>query len=458
MRILNRMRMFVLLSMAAALLSSLFAAAPAAVSAEEASGTVGSTVYVVEAEDTVEPSLEHFLERAYKEAEDAKASRVLLVLNTLGGRLDSAINIGELIRTSKVPTTAYVQGKAVSAGTYIALNAEQIVMQPGSTIGAAAVVDESGTLITNPKTVSFWTEEMKSAALLHGRDPNIAAAMVNTSLTLELKDLGRTKEKGDVLTLSASDAVKVGYAEYTAATEQDAIDGLKLSQPNIVKFESSVMERIAQFLTTPAVMTLLLILGIAGIAIELMVPGFGLPGIVGLISFAIYFFGHYVAGFAGFEDVVLFIIGILLLVSELFVPSFGILGILGAASLVAGVLMAAPNPKSAGLSLLIALVVAAIIVFVVAKRFAHRGVWNKFILKDALTTAEGYVSTANKSSYLGMKGTTITPLRPAGTVRIGDTRVDVVTSGEFIPTGVGVVVIKVEGTRVVVELDNTAAQ
>ncbi|AZN40470.1 nodulation protein NfeD [Paenibacillus albus] len=457
MRMMNRLRMLILLPIALLLLSSLLAAAPAAVAAEEAGGVLGSTVYVVEANDTVDPSLEHFLERAYKEAEDAKAARVLLVLNTLGGRVDSALSIGELIRKSSVPTTVYIQGKAVSAGTYIALNAQQIAMQPGSTMGAAAVVDESGTLITNPKTVSFWTEEMKSAALLHDRDPNIAAAMVNTDLTLELKDLGRTKEKGDVLTLSAADAVKVGYAEYTAASEEEALAGLKLSQPNVVHFQASVMERIAQFLTIPAIMTLLLIIGIAGIAIELMVPGFGIPGIVGLLAFALYFFGHYIAGFAGLEDVVLFVIGILLLVSELFVPSFGILGILGAASLVAGVLMAAPNPKSAGLSLLAAFIVSAVIVFIVAKRFAHRGVWNKFILKDALTTEEGYVSTANKSSYLGMKGTTITPLRPAGTVRIGDARVDVVTAGEFIPTGVGVIVIKVEGTRVVVEQE-TAVQ
>ena len=210
----------------------------AAVSAEgtAADSSAGSTVYVIDADRSVESGLYQHLKRAYKEAEEAKASRVLLVLNTLGGRVDSALNIGELIRGSKVPTTAFVEGKAVSAGTYIALNAQQIVMQPGSTIGAAAVVDGSGTLIDNPKTISFWTEEMKSAALLNDRDPDIAAAMVNPSLVVELKELGRTKEKGDVLTLSAQDAVKAGYAEYTAATVEDALDGLKLNQPNVVTY------------------------------------------------------------------------------------------------------------------------------------------------------------------------------------------------------------------------------
>ncbi|NBD22859.1 NfeD family protein [Paenibacillus glycinis] len=424
----------------------------AAVSAEgtAADSSAGSTVYVIDADRSVESGLYQHLKRAYKEAEEAKASRVLLVLNTLGGRVDSALNIGELIRGSKVPTTAFVEGKAVSAGTYIALNAQQIVMQPGSTIGAAAVVDGSGTLIDNPKTISFWTEEMKSAALLNDRDPDISAAMVNPSLVVELTELGRTKEKGDVLTLSAQDAVKAGYAEYTAATVEEALDGLKLNQPNVVTYEPSALERIGQFLTHPAVMTILLIVGIAGIAIEFMIPGFGAPGIIGMIAFVLYFFGHYVSGFAGFEDVALFIAGILLLVSEFFIPSFGILGILGAASLVSGVLLAAPNPKSALLSLAAAVVIAAVIVFFVAKRFAHKGVWNKFILRDQLTTEEGYRSSSDKADYLGRSGVAVTPLRPAGTARFGDERVDVVTLGEFIAANADVVVIKVEGTRVVV--------
>ena len=94
--------------------------------------------------------------------------------------------------------------------------------------------------------------------------------------------------------------------------------------------------------------------------------------------------------------------------------------------------------------------IAAVIVFFVAKRFAHKGVWNKFILRDRLTNEEGYRSSSNKGDYLGRSGVAVTPLRPAGTARFGDERVDVVTLGEFIAPNADVVVIKVEGTRVVV--------
>ena len=235
------MRMARRLLPVAFLLLYVLSALPAVVAAAESStaeNSIGSTVYVIRAEQSIESGLQEYLKRAYSEAEEARAQHIILVLNTYGGRVDSAEEIGRIIRTSKVPTTAFVQEKAVSAGTYIALNAKQLVMEPGSTIGAAAVVDGSGNLITNPKTVSFWTEAMREAAKQNGRDPNIAAAMVDPDFKLDLKELGRTKEKGDILTLSASDAVKVGYADYTASSIDEILNHLAYSQPKVVEVKA----------------------------------------------------------------------------------------------------------------------------------------------------------------------------------------------------------------------------
>ncbi|GMK45547.1 NfeD family protein [Paenibacillus glycanilyticus] len=411
---------------------------------------LGPAVYVVPVKQTVESGLKSFLERAYKEAAEAKAERVILVINTFGGEVTSAEEIGELIRKSSVPTTAYVEGKAVSAGTYIALNAQNIVMEPGSTIGAAAVVNGSGELIDNPKVVSFWVKTMREAAELNGRDPDIAAAMVDPGATLPLPDLKQVKQSGQILTLTADEALKVGYAEYKAESVDDAIKWLGLENRERIELNPSIAEKLASWLVNPIVMTVLFILGIAGIAIELFVPGFGVPGIVGILSFGLYFFGHYIAGFAGMESVVLFIVGIALLLIEVFVPSWGILGILGSASLIAGVLTAASNPMTAFISLVIALVAAAVILYFVVRKYKDRGIWNKFILREKLTTEQGYLSAETKEDLLGQEGIAITPLRPAGTIQIGDNRIDVVTSGEFIASGKTVKVIKTEGTWVVV--------
>ncbi|GMK40083.1 hypothetical protein PCCS19_31380 [Paenibacillus sp. CCS19] len=451
------LRCAVLMLMVIVMLPWLLVTSASAAAADEQTKPVsaaGGAVYIVEAKKTVEAGLESFLKRAYKEAVEANAERVVLVLNTFGGRVDSAEGIGELIRTSKVPTTVFVEGKAVSAGTYIALNAEHIVMQPGSTIGAAAVVDGSGELIDNPKTISFWTGEMMEAARLHGRNPDYAAAMTDVNASIELKEIGRNKASGDILTLTATEAEKAGYADHVADSVQDTIQWLGLEGRTQIPIEPSWAENVASWLTSPVIVTLLLILGIAGIAIEMLMPGFGVPGIIGIASFILFFFGHYVAGFAGQESVLLFVLGLVLLVSELFIPSFGILGTLGAISLVSGVVTASHDAVTALYALLIAFVAATIIVYVMAKKFSHRGIWNKFILRDKLSTEQGYVSNPSRDTLVGRTGITLSPLRPAGAVDLDGERLDVVTDGRFIGAGISVVIVTVEGARIVVKETN----
>ncbi|QAY66306.1 NfeD family protein [Paenibacillus protaetiae] len=419
--------------------------------AAQQASAAGPAVVVIPAEQTIESGLEAFLRRAYKEAEEARAERVILTINTFGGAVTSAEQIGELIRKSPVPTTVFVEGKAVSAGTYIALNAEQIVMEPGSTIGAAAVVNGSGDLIDNPKTVSFWTKMMMEAAALHGRNPDIAAAMVNKDVTLSLPDSGISKDKGQILTLSADEAQKAGYADHIAGSVEETIAWLGLDSRDRIDVKPSPAEQLARYLVDPYIRTLLLIIGVAGIALELIVTGLGFPALIGAISFGLYFFGHYVAGFAGKESIALFVLGLILLILELFVPSFGALGIVGSISLIAGVMMAASDPLSALLSLAVAIVLAAIVIGISIKKFGHRGIWNKFILREKLTADKGFVPAETKVPLVGREGVAVTPLRPAGTVQIGEERVDVVTSGEFIKQGAAVVVTKAEGTWVFVK-------
>ncbi|GKU79719.1 nodulation protein NfeD [Paenibacillus sp. L3-i20] len=412
----------------------------------------GTSVFVIPVKHTVEQGLHSFLERAFKEAEEANAEHIIMVINTLGGRVESASEIGELIRSSKIPTTAFVEGKAVSAGTYIALNANNIVMQPGSVIGAAAVVNGEGALIENPKTISYWVGKMSAAAKLNGRDASIAAAMVDTNITINMSEsIGRDKKAGEILSLSASDAEKVGYSEFTAKSVQEVVTWLKLDNRTLIEIEPSIAENVARFLVNPVVTTILLILGIAGIAIEMLVPGYGAPGITGIIAFGLFFFGSYVSGFAGMESIVLFIVGMILLVLELFIPSFGILGLLGSASLVAGVVIAAPSPTSGFISLFVALVVASVPVYLFAKSNKGRGVWNKFILREQLTTEEGFLSADDRSSLVGKQGIALTTLRPSGIALIDGERIDVVTEGEFISVNRPVQVVKAEGTWIFVK-------
>ena len=430
---------------------------PAGITAAGSAKAAGETqngaklVYYIPAERTIESGLQRFLQRAYKDAEEHQASYIILDVNTLGGRVDAALEIGELIKNSKVPTAAFVRGKAFSAGSFIALNAKTIYMEPGSTIGAAAVVDGAGEeLDTNAKTVAAWSSAMRSAAEQNGRNPAIAEGMVNKNRTLAVPQLNKEFRQGELISLTSEEALKVGYAEGIAGSREEVLKALGLEGAQVEVFNPSFSENLARFLLNPVVTTVLFILGLAGIAIELFVPGFGIPGFIGAASFVLYFFGQYVAGFAGVEDVVLFIIGIILLVIEIFVPGFGIWAIIGIICLMSGVIMAAYDSSAAALSLCIGFILAMVLAGFVIYAFRKRGIWNKFILKDELKTELGYVSQPVKEYLLGKTGKALTPLRPAGTAVFDGERVDVVTVGEFIQQGQQVTVVLVEGGRIVV--------
>lgn len=72
------------------------------------------------------------------------------------------------------------------------------------------------------------------------------------------------------------------------------------------------------------------------------------------------------------------------------------------------------------------------------------------ILTDATTTEKGYVSNHNRLDLVGKIAETMTPLRPSGTIRIENERIDAVSDGSFIGKDKQVVIIKVEGSRIVV--------
>ncbi|MEK4249610.1 NfeD family protein [Paenibacillus sp. FSL W7-1287] len=418
---------------------------------KEAQKGYGPAVVHIALKGDVDPAMVKYLTRALGEAEEAHAEHIIMTLNTYGGRTDSAADIGELLRASSIPVTAFIEGKAVSAGTYIALNADTIVMQEGSTMGSAAVVDGSGKLIENPKIISFWVDQMSEAAKLNGRDPNVAIAMVDPRIEVDLtSSLGKVVAVGDVLALSASDAERIGYSEHTASTLEEVKAWLGYSERDLIEVEISFAEQLSKFILHPVVSVILLIIGLAGIGIEIFVPGFGLPGILGVLAMGLYFFGSYIGGLAGMESAVLFIVGILLVVLELIVPAFGILGILGGGAIITGIILAAPTWQTGLVSIIIALVIATVVIIIFSRTKKGRTTWSKFVLREKLTTEEGFISAEQKTSLVGQHGVTVTPLRPAGTALINNQRVDVVTEGGFIENKRPVIVVKAEGTWVVV--------
>lgn len=410
----------------------------------ESSGD-GELVYVIPIEDTVEQGLKAFLSRATEVAETEGADYIVFEVDTPGGRVDAAGQIAEVIQNLETPTIAFIVNKALSAGSYVALNTDTIYMKPHATMGASGVINQDGTA-ANKKAQSAWLAAMKSAAESQGIDPKYAAAMADPEI--DLPQLGAPK--GEYLTLGPQSAVEVGYAAGIVEDRVELLNELGIQNATIVEMEPTLSEELARFLTNPIVIPILLSLASLGLIVEIFSPGFGIPGILGIVSLVLFFYGHIVAGLAGMEAIVLLILGIVLIIAEFFVPG-GIVGILGIGSVVASLFISGQDIGHMSMSIGIAFLIS-IIAFVILFRTMgmEKGIFRHIILKDKTSTELGYVSTVNRLELIGLEGETITPLRPSGTARFDEEHLDVVSEGRFIQKEQAIKIVKVEGSRIVV--------
>ncbi|WP_033828377.1 NfeD family protein [Bacillus andreraoultii] len=404
-----------------------------------------SPITYAKVDSEVTKGLTEFIGRAISIAEDNGSESIIFELHTPGGAVDAASDIAKLLRNTDVKTIAFINNEALSAGAYIALNMDEIYMVPNATMGAAAVITQDGNA-ADKKAQSYWLAAMKSAAEQSGRDPIYAMAMADDSINLPKYDA----PKGKLLTLTASQSLEVGYAEGVVKSKDELLNTLGYSKAQIEQVDKSWSERIAEFVTNPFIIPILLSIGSLGLILELYSPGFGLPGIAGLSSLLLFFYGHYIAGLAGYESLILFILGIILIVVELFVPG-GILGFLGLGSILMSIIFAGENVVFMTISLFIAIVVAITAMVILVKFFGKKNrLFGKIVLRDSTSSEQGYVSNSSRTDLLNKEGITLTPLRPSGTIIIENERVDAVTEGGFIDTNVKVIVVKVEGVRVVV--------
>ncbi|MEK4424545.1 NfeD family protein [Solibacillus sp. FSL K6-1523] len=405
-------------------------------------------VYEITIENEVEKGLYQYLKRGFEEAKQNNAKAIILEIHTPGGFVNAAEDIGMLMDETELPIIAFINSKAHSAGAYIALHADAIYMTPNATMGAAAVIDSAGNA-AEVKAQSAWMAQMKTAAINSGpsgRDPIYAEAMVDQDV--ELPEL--SLPKGKLLTLTADEAKEVGYSEGTVKSMEELLTTLKYDDFDVIKVDPTFSEKLARLITNPVVVPILLSIASIGLVVELYSPGFGVPGIMGLSSLGLFFFGHTVAGFAGYETIIVFVVGLILLIAEFVVPG-GIVGIIGGILIIGSLLFAGASFVHMAYSILIAMIIAIIGMVILMKFFGKKmHVFNKLVLRDATTTEDGYVSNTNRIELIGKIGKSVTPLRPAGTILQDQERIDVVTEGSYIDAGKNVEIIKVEGSRIVV--------
>lgn len=397
------------------------------------------TIYYIPVRGEINPAMASFISNQLDTAYHEGASIVVLEISTLGGRVASALDISESIIASGIPTVAYIEGKAISAGVLVAISAEKVVMAPGSSIGSAE------TIPYNEKNISFWTGELKKVAELRDRDAQVIAAMADRDI--EIPDLvGKDK----LLNLSTEKAVELGIADAAISTRQELNHWLGLGTIRTVVVEESYQVKLAKMITGTAVSSILLTLGLGGTVAELFIPGFGLPGTIGLLSFGLFFAGNMLAGYAGWSAIILFMIGVVLLLVELTIPGFGFPGIGGILSIFASIFMASVSAIQAVISLTTAVVLSIVLAVLLFKYAPRSKYFDRLILSTLQRAEEGYIGMRDFAPLIGREGLAVTPLRPVGTADFGGERIDVITLGDYIQMGESIKVLKVEGNRVIV--------
>ncbi len=160
---------FLLVLLLAYLAPSAFAQTEPTLSFDHPLGT--GTVYDVPLTGTVDAALARYVDRALDEAEADDAALVVLRIDTFGGLLDAADQIRKRVLGASVPTLAFVEGNALSAGALIAYAADKIVLAPGATMGAATVVQGTTGEAAPDKYQSAMRALMRATAEENGRDP-----------------------------------------------------------------------------------------------------------------------------------------------------------------------------------------------------------------------------------------------------------------------------------------------
>jgi membrane-bound serine protease (ClpP class) len=423
-----------------------------------ATQTARPVVYVVPIAGMIDLGLAPFVQRVLDEAVDTGAAAVILEINTFGGRVDAAVLIRDALLQARVRTVAFVNKRAISAGALISLAAETIAMAEGGTMGAATPVTmgQPGAPAqpVAEKTVSYMRKEFRATAEARKRPPLLAEAMVDADV-----EIPGVIDKGKLLTLTTEEALQHQVADVRADRVEAVLEFLELTDADVRRASPTWAETLVRFLTHPVVSSLLLTVGMLGLIVELRTPGLGVPGVLGVTSLALFFWGHWLVQLTGWEELLLVGAGFVLLVLEVFVtPGFGLLGALGLIALLGGlglslvgvgatwegILIAAGRVV---LSLLLALAAALAILRVLPRLPFGR----RLVLETEMAADSGYASAPERDRHwLGKRGTAASPLRPAGLAHIDDERVDVVSDGEFIDAGESLEVIRVDGNRIVV--------
>ena len=368
-------------------------------------------VHRISIDGPISPAVADYLDSAIKGAESAGAPALIVELDTPGGLLNSTKTIVKSILASEVPVIVYVApggAGATSAGVFITMAAHVAAMAPGTNIGAAHPVSGQGGDIQSDmraKVENYTASFVESIAERRGRNGEWAEQAVRESVSITEQE---ALEK-NVVDLVASDIDQLLRLAHGREIELNGrtvtLDLEGASAGSVSDVERTLRQRVLELVTDPNIAYLLMMAGMLGLYMEFSNPGAIFPGVVGAICLLLALLAGQVLPINS-TGVLLILLGMAFLLGEMLMPSFGVLGMGGIVALTLGSLFLY-TPES-GLSVDIGYLVVTIVMFTVAV-VAMLGLLVRDRGRQARTGTEG---------LLGATGTAVTKVGANGKVKV----------------------------------------
>lgn len=344
--------------------------------------------------DIINPVTSGYIAKGLKAAEK-EGSILILIMDTPGGLLKSTEEIVKLLLNSSVPVITYVYpqgGRAASAGVFIGYASHILAMSPSTHIGAAHPVLGGGS----------WgsiDEEMRKKIM---NDTLAWAKNISQTRKRPFSFIKNAIEKSTSIT--EKQALKKGVCDLIASSLNELIekiDGLTVkTAKGYVKISTkgstveeiglSARERFLNAIAEPNLAYILLTLGFLGLIFEVTHPGFGFPGIAGIICLITSFYTLSILP-VNYSGLALIALGMLLFIVEAFTPTFGMFTLGGAISFFLGSVMLFNQPQLVKVSLKV--ILPLVITF---------AGFSLFILSKALISLRNKPITG-KEALLGQK-------------------------------------------------------
>jgi len=303
---------------------------------------------LIKIDGSINPAVAHYIEDSIASAQMGGARALIIELDTPGGLMTSAERIIKDLFAAPIPVIVYIAptgASAASAGTFMTEAASLAAMAPGTNIGAAHPVTESGGDVKGElgtKIENYAAMLARNTARQRGRNEDWAEKAVRKSVMIGDREALEAKVI-DLVAINLPDLLKQADGRTVDVGDQKVT--LHLKDAVVRQRSMTFGQKVFDTLADPNIVYLLMIAGMLGLYFEFAHPGVYFPGVVGAICLLVALASFQVLPVT-LSGLLLMLLGVGMLISEAFVTSYGVMGIGGVIALMIGSLLLIDTSKT----------------------------------------------------------------------------------------------------------------